>query len=75
MNTVWIAYVDTWTDGYGSSIYLLGVFDDEAKAVEARKTAEKEYESVFVNKVEVNKIYSLEPLVAAESMYLGGYTE
>lgn len=31
MNMVWMVTADTWTEGYGSTIYLVGIFDSEQR--------------------------------------------
>lgn len=59
MNTVWMVTADTWTEGYGSSIYLVGIFDDEQKADDAVEVAKQRYGIVNKYAVKLNDRYDL----------------
>ena len=79
MDTVWMVTADTWTERYGSTIYLVGIFDSEQKADDAVDAAKMRYE--FINKyaVKPNHMYDLATLFSSNepenAIYLGGYIE
>ena len=39
MKPLWMVYTDPYTDGYGSEIYLAGVFESESEAVKCANDA------------------------------------
>jgi len=59
MDTVWMVTADTWTSGYGSSVYLVGIFDDEQKADDAVEIAKAQYKIVNKFAVKLNSRYDL----------------
>ena len=59
MDTVWMVTADTWTGGYGSSIYLVGIFDNEQKADDAVEAAKMRYKIVNKYAVKPNNRYDL----------------
>ena len=80
MNMVWMVTADTWSEGYGSTIYLVGIFDDEQKADDAVEAAKMRYEIVNKYAVKPNNMYDLTiPFSSNEehenAIYLGGYIE
>ena len=88
MNMVWMVTADTWTNGYGSTIYLVGIFDNEQKADDAVEAAKMRYEIVNKYAVKPNNMYDLTnpyedyafddngaPIPPKNTIYLGGYIE
>ena len=80
MNMVWMVTADTWTEGYGSTIYLVGIFDSEQEADDAVEAAKMRYKAVSKDAVELNNRYDLTtPFSSNEehenAIYLGGYIE
>ncbi len=72
MNMRYVLTKDGYTAGWGSEIYLLGVFDDKETA---ERMAKKH--NCKVTEIEANKFF---PLVKKfgdyeNDYYLGGYTE
>ena len=65
---------DGYTAGWGSEIYLLGVFDDKETAERMAKECE-----CTVTEIEANRFFPLSetpyPGSKANNYYLGGYTE
>ena len=81
MDKVWIVTFDGYWDGYGSFIYLLGVYDGEGKAFSARERFIKEQDvaeyQVSINSVEINNTLEVVkgPWAYTTDIYLGGYAE
>ena len=79
MDMVWMVTTDTWTEGYGSTIYLVGIFDSEQEADDAVDAAHMRYETVNKYAVELNNRYDLRTPFSGEptenAIYLGGYIE
>lgn len=88
MDMVWMVTADTWTEGYGSTIYLVGIFDDEQKADDAVEATKMRYKIVNKYAVEPNNMYDLTnpcedyaldeddaPIPPKNAIYLGGYIE
>lgn len=79
MEMLYVVTADGYDDGYGSEIYLLGVFKDE----ESAKAMEEKYPhlEVTITAVELGKEYPLSPndrgwgLTYENDNYLGGYVE
>lgn len=74
-NKVYVLTADGWTQGYGSAIYLMGVFFDKETA---EKKAEEQDVYVSITEIEVNKIFPLKINDFQErtnAYYLGGYIE
>jgi hypothetical protein len=72
---VYVVTKDGWNMGYGSEIYLLGVFFDEDTAKKVAKDHHAE-----VTEIEPNKVFPLkhdkdEPECDYNSYHLGGYAE
>ena len=65
---------DGYTAGWGSELYLLGVFDDK----ETAERIAKEHKCT-VTEIEANRFFPLSetpfPEQKANDYYLGGYTE
>lgn len=79
MEMLYVVTADGYDDGYGSELYLLGVFKDE----ESAKALEEKYShlEVTITAVELGKVYPLSPnergwgLTYENDHYLGGYVE
>lgn len=75
-NKAYVLTADGWTQGYGSEIYLMGVFFDKETA---EKKAEEQDIHVSITEIEVNKIFPLKTNDLFEektnAYYLGGYVE
>ena len=67
---VYVVMSDTWNMGYGSEIYLIGVFKDKEKAEQVANT----YDGVgMITEVTLDALY---PIVnGSNDKYLGGYIE
>ncbi|SDB15247.1 DUF7336 domain-containing protein [Eubacterium oxidoreducens] len=79
-NKVYVLTADGWTYGYGSDIYLLGVFFDKEMAEEKAKEHAEEQDDIYVKitEIEANKIFPLKTNDMKENTndyYLGGYIE
>ena len=85
---LYIVTFDGSTDGYGSDIYLLGVFDSEEAAEAAvAKLDESVRDTARINEGTLNESFDVEkieedaseyydgPLCFQTSAYLGGYHE
>lgn len=61
---VYLVAFDGWLAGYGSSIYLLGIYDNENKANEIAESFNKKYKDDFieayVEEVDLNHTYDEE---------------
>lgn len=65
---LYVVTADTWDMGYGSEIYLIGVFKDEDKAKQAASENVGEITEVILDE--------LYPIIdGANGKYLGGYIE
>lgn len=79
MEILYVVTADGYDDGYGSELYLLGVFKDE----ESAKALEEKYShlEVTITAVELGKEYPLSPnergwgLTYENDNYIGGYVE
>lgn len=74
-NKVYVLTADGWTQGWGSEIYLMGVFFDKKTA---EREAEKQDTHVSITDIEANKIFPLKTNNFQEktnAYYLGGYIE
>jgi len=76
---LYVLTVDGYTEGYGSNIFLVGVFDSMEKAEEAQKSLDNEIrERASIDEVLLNENI---PLTKDEwgsfhnIHYLGGYCE
>ena len=79
---VYLVVFDGWLAGYGSNIYLLGVYDNENKANEIAASFNKKYEEelveAYVEEVDLNHTYDEEregDWAIRTPIYLGGYVE
>lgn len=68
--------------GYGSEIYILGIYDDPDKAIEAKERFDRKYEkydvAADIEEVVINQEYdvSVEKNARLSTyIYLGGYAE
>lgn len=68
--------------GYGVEIYILGIYDDPDKAIEAKETFDRKYESydliADIDEVVLNQEYDVtirKGDTAFTSICLGGYLE
>lgn len=74
-NKVYVLTTDGWTHGYGSAIYLIGVFFDKETA---EKKAKEQNIHVSVTEIEANKMFPLKTnyfQTKTNDYYLGGYVE
>ena len=79
---VYLVVFDGWLAGYGSIIYLLGVYDNENKANEIAASFNKKYEEelieAYVEEVDLNHTYDEEQygdLEIRTPICLGSYVE
>ena len=79
---IYIVSFDGWLGGYGSEIYILGVYDDPDKAIEAKELFDRKYENydlvADIDEVVLNQEYDVkvkECDAASTSVCLGGYLE
>lgn len=76
---LYVLTVDGYTRGYGSYIYLVGVFDSMKKAEEAQNTLDKEIrEDSSINEISLNEVAELTEDHwgdFANRYLLGGYHE
>ena len=79
---VYLVVFDGWLAGYGSIIYLLGVYDSKNKANEIAASFNKKYEEEFieayVEEVDLNHTYDEEQYGDWEirtPICLGSYVE
>ena len=74
-NKAYVLTADGWTHGYGSELYLMGVFFDKETA---EKKAEEQDVHVSITEIEANKVFPLKTNAFFEetnAYYLGGYIE
>ena len=73
---VYVVTADGWREGYGSQIYLVGVYTDPKKAEE---TAKNITVPTIITKAVLDKAYPLTETgfmsESCNSNYLGGYYE
>lgn len=76
---LYVLTVDGYTRGYGSYIYLVGVFDSMKKVEEAQNTLDKEIrEDSSINEISLNEVAELTEDRwgdFANRYLLGGYHE
>jgi len=70
---VYVVTADGWFEGYGSLIFLVGVFTDKAEAEKA--AANEEYANI--KEIPINKTFPLEgdKHEAENDYFLGGFCE
>ena len=72
-NKVYVVTQDGYMNGYGSEIYLVGVFTDKKKAEKAASA-----ERAMITEILLNKKFSLKKSTwggVGNDYYLGGYFE
>lgn len=79
---LYIVSFDGCLAGYGVEIYILGVYDDPDKAIEAKEIFDRKYESydlvADIDEVVLNQEYDVtirKDDTASTSVCLGGYLE
>ena len=79
---LYVVSYDGYLGGYGSELYLLGVFDNPDEAIAVKEAFDLKYDEygleANIDEIEPNQIYDVKVkrgLVAETSIYLGGYTE
>ena len=78
---LYVVTADGWTLGYGSELYLVGVFDTEEQAVEALDKARKAGAYCKIKEINLNEEHPMKKgerkweLDLSNDIYLGGYCE
>ena len=74
---LYVVTADGWTSGWGTEIYLVGVYDSEEQALKVIEENESLYCKMSV--VELNKTYKMKKDDSwgnyTNKLYLGGYYE
>lgn len=74
---LYVVTADGWTSGWGTEIYLVGVYDSKEKALKVIEENESLYCKMSV--VELNKTYKMKKDDSwgnyTNKLYLGGYYE
>ena len=74
---LYVVTADGWKMGYGSELYLIGVFNSEEKAVDAYKRSEELGAYCRITVIGLNEEHPMNSVFNSlgNDLYLGGYCE